>query len=104
MEVFGDAPAAVGMGLHKFRDPSLIEDFEAVPLPLDIAEFHTYGVDWRPGSLTFTVDGSPVKRVGQSPNYPVQLMIGVFDFPDKADPAASEVPVPSLIVSSVTAQ
>lgn len=102
MEVFGDAPAAVGMGLHKFRDPSLTEDFEAVPLPLDIAEFHTYGVDWRPGSLTFTVDGSPVKRVGQSPNYPVQLMIGVFDFPDKADPAVSEVPVPELIVTSVT--
>jgi hypothetical protein len=100
MEVFGDAPAGFGMGLHKFRDPALTEDFEAVPLPLDIAEFHTYGVDWRPGSLTFTVDGAVVKRVGQAPDYPVQLMLGVFDFPDKA--SGDEVPVPELVVTEVT--
>src|SRR3954447_4540179 len=101
MEVFGDA-AAVGMGLHRFRDPGLIEDFSALPPALDVADFHTYGVDWRPGSLEFTVDGEPVKRVGQSPNYPVQLMLGVFDFPDKADPAATDVPVPEMIVTEIT--
>lgn len=105
MEVFGDAvrdgSANVGMGLHRFRDPVLVENFAAEPLPIDIAEFHTYGVDWRPGSLTFIVDGTPVKRVAQSPNYPVQLMIGVFDFPDKAGPATPEVPVPELVVSHV---
>jgi hypothetical protein len=105
MEVFGDAvrdgSADVGMGLHKFRDPALIEAFSADPLGIDVAEFHTYGVDWRPGSLTFTVDGEPVKHIGQSPNYPVQLMIGVFDFPDKADPAAEDIPVPEMVVSHV---
>jgi glycosyl hydrolase family 16 len=102
MEVFGDAARNVGMGLHKFRDPALVEAFSADPLDIDVAEFHTYGVDWRPGSLTFTVDGEPVKHIGQSPNYPVQLMIGVFDFPDKADPAATDVPVPEMIVTGVS--
>jgi Glycosyl hydrolases family 16 len=106
MEVFGDAvrdgSADVGMGLHRFRDPALKEDFSVVPLGIDVAEFHTYGVDWRPGSLTFNVDGEPVKHVPQSPNYPVQLMIGVFDFPDRADPAATDTPVPQMIVSQVT--
>jgi hypothetical protein len=101
MEVFGDAPQRVGMGLHRFRDPALTEDFAADPLPIDVAEFHTYAVDWLPGSLAFTVDGEVVKRVAQSPNYPVQLMLAVFDFPDKADPAEAEVPVPELIVSHV---
>lgn len=105
MEVFGDAvgegTASVGMGLHKFRDPVLTEDFAAERLPIDVAEFHTYGVDWRPDSLTFTLDGTPVKRVAQSPNYPVQLMIGVFDFPAKADPSSPDVPVPELVVSHV---
>jgi Glycosyl hydrolases family 16 len=107
MEVFGDAVrdggADVGMGLHRFRDPTLIEAFSADPLDIDVAEFHTYAVDWRPGSLRFTVDGNPVKQIGQSPNYPVQLMIGVFDFPDKADPSSSDVPVPEMIVSHVAA-
>jgi Glycosyl hydrolases family 16 len=106
MEVFGDAvtadTAGVGMGLHRFRDPALVEDFAAEPLPLDVAEFHTYGVDWRPGSLTFTVDGEPVKYVGRSPDYPVQLMLGVFDFPDKADPSATATPVPEMIVTEIT--
>ena len=105
MEVFGDAvrngTADVGMGLHKFRDPTLIEDFSADPLEIDVAEFHIYGVDWRPGSLRFTVDGAPVRSIAQSPNYPVQLMIGVFDFPDKADSLTSEAPVPEIVVSHV---
>ena len=106
MEVFGDAvgpgTAHVGLGLHRFRDPNLTEDFTANPLPIDVAEFHRYAVDWLPGSLTFSVDGDVVKRVDQSPDYPVQLMLAVFDFPDKADPAATAVPVPELIVTEVT--
>ena len=105
MEVFGDAvrdgTADVGIGLHRFRDPALTEEFAAEPLPIDVAEFHTYAVDWRPGSLTFLVDGAPVRHVAQAPDYPVQLMIGVFDFPDKADPSAPDVPVPELVVSHV---
>ncbi|MGA5305336.1 glycoside hydrolase family 16 protein [Nucisporomicrobium flavum] len=101
MEIFGssvrDGSCEVGMGLHRFRDPGLTEDWAAPRLDIDVAEFHTYGVDWAPGSLSFTVDGEVVKRVGQSPNYPMQLMLAVFDFPAKGGPAA----VPELIVSHV---
>jgi hypothetical protein len=48
----------------------------------------------------FTVDGTQVRRIGQSPNYPVQLMLAVFDFPGKAT-GAGEAPVPEMIVSHV---
>jgi hypothetical protein len=106
-EIFGDAvrdgSADVGSGVHRFRDPALTEQFSADPLPIDVAEFHTYGVDWRPGSLTFTVDGVVVRRIDQAPDYPVQLMLGVFDFPAKAEPGDS-VPVPELVVTHVTAR
>jgi hypothetical protein len=102
MEVFGNAPQAVGMGLHRFRDPHLTEDWAQVTLPIDVARFHTYAVDWLPGSLTFTVDGAVVKRVGQSPDYPVQLELAVFDFPDKADQVPGEVPVPELVVTHIS--
>jgi hypothetical protein len=118
MEVFGNAVRAgagfagsldagaggsadVGIGVKNFRDPALRWDFTADPQEIDISDFHTYGVDWRPGSLSFTVDGKPVRQVDRSPNYPVQLMIGVFDFPDRADPSTSEIPVPELVVSHV---
>jgi hypothetical protein len=99
VEVFGSAPRSIGMGLHRFRDPRLTEDWSAVDLPVDVSDFHTYGVDWRPDELSFTVDGEVVKRVGQAPDYPVQMEIAVFDFPDKAEPG--ETPVPELIVSHV---
>lgn len=104
MEIFGDAvrpgSADVGIGLHKFRDPGLTEQWSTVPLEIEVTDFHTYAVDWQPGSLVFTVDGTPVRRIGQSPNYPVQLMLAVFDFPGKAT-GAGEPPVPELIVSHV---
>jgi hypothetical protein len=105
MEVFGnavrDGSADVGSGVKNFRDPALTWDFAADPQEIEITGFHTYGVDWRPGALSFTVDGKPVRQVDQSPNYPVQLMIGVFDFPDRADPSTSDIPVPELVVSHV---
>jgi hypothetical protein len=108
-EIFGDAvrdgSADVGMGVHRFRDPALTEDFSADPLPIDVADDHTYAVDWRPGSLAFSVDGTVVRRCDQAPDYPMQLMLGVFDFPAKAPGSdvsgESDVPVPSLVVSSV---
>jgi hypothetical protein len=104
MEVFGTAPHGFGMGLHCFRDPRLTEDWSVVDLPIDVAAFHTYAVDWRPDHLAFAVDGEVVKEVGQAPDYPVQLEIAVFDFPEKAVPETGvpgETPVPELIVEHV---
>lgn len=102
-EIFGDAVrdgvAEVGMGVHRFRDPALREEFGTEPLRLEVATDHTYGVDWRPGSLAFSVDGRVVRELAQAPDYPVQVMIGVFDFPAK-DPG--DASVPELVVSRFT--
>jgi hypothetical protein len=54
----------------------------------------TIAVDWRPGSLVSTVDGEPVRRIDQSPDYPVQLVPAVFDFPTRPPPA-TKCPSPS---------
>lgn len=113
-EIFGDSvdrgpgsgspSAEVGMGVHQFRDPALVEDFVADPFAIDVAELHTYGVDWRPGSLAFSVDGTVVRRLAQSPDYPMQLMLGVFDFPTRATPNATGIPeTPELVVTHVHA-
>lgn len=102
-EIFGDAVrdglTQVGVGVHQFRDPALREEFATEPMRLDPADDHTYAVDWQPGSLAFAVDGHVVRRLEQAPDYPVQLMIGVFDFPAK-DP--DDDTVPTMVVSRVT--
>jgi hypothetical protein len=104
-EVFGSGVhgeiAQIGMGVHRFRDPALVEEFSTDQIAVDVSGFHTYGVDWRPNSIAFTVDGEVVRHLGQAPDYPMQLMIGVFDFPVKASADDVEVPVPELIVSHV---
>jgi hypothetical protein len=105
VEVFGSGvhggTAEIGMGVHRFRDPKLVEEFSPVSQELDVARFHTYGVDWRPGSIAFAVDGQVVRRLQQSPSYPMQLMIGVFDFPARASADQGDAPTPELIVSHV---
>jgi len=103
-EIFGDAvgdgTAEVGIGVKRMRDPTLRQEFSALPLALDVAEFNSYAVDWRPGSLEFTVNGDTVRRIDQAPDYPVQLMIGVFDFPAKSI-GDDEMLTPELVVSHV---
>lgn len=88
------------MGLHAFRDPSITEDFEAVRLPIDIADFHTYAVDWTADKADFLVDGVHVRTCQNPPAYPMQLMVAVFDFPEKSDGTDAEA-VPAFIVDRV---
>jgi beta-glucanase (GH16 family) len=107
-EVFGDAvstedgepSAAVGHGVHPFRDPSLTDDFATPRLAIDVTEFHVYAADWRPGWVDFLVDGRHVRSVDQAPDYPMQMMVAVFDFPAKADAAPADH-VPLLAVDYV---
>ena len=49
------------MGVHPFRDPALTDEFAAEPLAIDVADFHVYAADWRPGRVDFLVDGEHVK-------------------------------------------
>jgi hypothetical protein len=57
VEVFGDSltigedgrpAAALGCGVHAFRDPTLVEEFSAGRRPIDVGADHRYAVDWRP--------------------------------------------------------
>ena len=51
-----------------------------------MTDFHVYAIDWRPGRVDFFLDGEHVRTVEQAPDYPMQMMIGVFDFPEKPGP------------------
>lgn len=104
VEIFGDAVrggfAEVGMGIKAIGDPGLRQEFAAERVELDVADFHTYGIDWRPGSVDFAIDGRVVRHVDQAPDYPLQLELGVFDFPAKAVEGDADA-VPELIVSHI---
>jgi beta-glucanase (GH16 family) len=107
VEVFGDTladgpVAAVGHGIKRIRDPRLREDFVAQPRRIDITEPHVYAVDWQRDHVDFLLDGERLRTVSHAPTYPMQLIIGVFDFPRRATPERDDTPTPELIVRRVT--
>lgn len=76
----GPEGALVGMGVHPFGDPRMVDDFEKIEVAADVRDFHVYTAEWTPEHVAFFVDGRPVKLVHQSPSYSMQLMLGIYDF------------------------
>jgi hypothetical protein len=104
-EVFGRAvepgrSAEVGMGIHAFRDPDLVEDFAAPRRDVDVSEPHSYAVDWDEQEAVFTLDGAEVRRCARPPTYPMQLMLAVFDFPEWGSGDDGHL-VPELVVERI---
>jgi CTP:molybdopterin cytidylyltransferase MocA len=101
-EIFGDAlepgSAAVGCGIKNIRDPKLTWEFDAPRLEIDVADPHVYAAEWQPGRVDHFVDDEHVKTVHQAPDYPLQMMVAVFDFPENAGPPDH---VPLLAVDRV---
>lgn len=95
-EIFGrevePAHALVGMGVHPHHDPSVTDDFAKVPVDLDVTEFHDYAALWTADGVRFYVDEQLVAEVDESPGYPLQLMLDIYEFP--ATEAAPPTPYP----------
>jgi hypothetical protein len=108
VEIFGrsversaqGASCEVGVGIKAFRDPSLTQDFAAARLPIDVAEFHTYAVDWDATEASFSVDGGELRRCPRPPTYPLQLMVAVYDFPEWSVGGDDHL-VPELVVDHI---
>ncbi|HEY2949800.1 MAG TPA: glycoside hydrolase family 16 protein [Micromonosporaceae bacterium] len=85
-EIFGRDVTAkhtrVGMGVHPFGDPAVRDEFAVETLPIDARRFHVYAAEWTPERVSFSVDARPVRTVRQSPDYPMQFMLGIYEFPD----------------------
>ncbi|MGD9571262.1 MAG: family 16 glycosylhydrolase, partial [Thermoleophilia bacterium] len=78
----------------------ITDDFAAPRVAVDVAEFHDYGVRWTPDEVVFTVDGDEVRRCADPPDYPMQSMVAVFDFPDRSAGGDDHL-VPDLVVDSL---
>ena len=70
------------MGVHPFGDPSIRDEFAAEEVAIDAREPHTYSVRWTSTDVAFYVDDRLVKVVDQSPAYPMQFMLDIYEFSD----------------------
>ena len=72
-------------GVHPWFDPALRDEFYEERLDINAAEFHIYAVEWTPSQVEFYVDNYKRRTIKQSPGYPMQFMLGIYEIP-----AASE--------------
>lgn len=69
-----------------------MQEFFEPLLAFDPADWHVYGADWRPDGVDFCLDGQHPGRAAQSPDYPIQLRVNVYDLPDAAGGGSDEQP------------
>ena len=54
---------------------------------------------WEPGRVEFSIGGATTGICTQAPDYPMMLILGVFDFPDRPGDSGH---VPSMHINRVT--
>jgi hypothetical protein len=91
MEIKGAGVAAsgsrVGYGVHPWSDPSISDAFYEELQPFDATGFHIYAAEWTPAQIDFYIDNRKLRTIHQSPQYPMQFMLGIYDFPNQAGAA-----------------
>lgn len=84
-EIFGDqinsTSSEIGYGLHPQKDPRIKDEFFKHQLGIDASKFHIYAAEWSPTKVDFYIDNQHVRTIHQSPNYPMQFMLGVYELP-----------------------
>jgi hypothetical protein len=85
----GPDRSVVRLGIKAHHDPRLRTDLSDLELPIDATTPHRYGAQWDESGVRFTVDGDLVATSDQRLDYPLLLLIDLFEFPagDRRDPA-----------------
>lgn len=84
-EIFGQdvqaTTAIVRYGVHPWGDADLIDEFYQDKLELDATQYHIYAQEWTPTHIDFYVDNQKTRRIEQSPRYPMQFMLSLYELP-----------------------
>ncbi|WP_220471203.1 glycoside hydrolase family 16 protein [Cohnella cholangitidis] len=48
---------------------------------IDATKFHIYAVNWTPDGVDFYIDNNLIHQSKQSPRYPMQLMLNIYEIP-----------------------
>jgi len=85
-EIFGrhvhEDGVVVGRGIKNINDPRLRSEFIESKLPIGLADWHEYAIDWTSEGVRFFLDDRPVGSTTQSPRYAMQLMLTCYRLED----------------------
>lgn len=75
----GPTSSTARAGLKAHHDPRLVTDMAEVRVPLDASRPHTWSAVWGGGRTTIGCEGQVVRQVEQAPDYPMFLMLDLFE-------------------------
>lgn len=90
----GRDASTVRFGILPWADPALQKEFYEETFPIDTTCYHLYAVEWKPAQVDYYIDNQLIKVIHQSPAYPMQFMLSIFEHPFEGawtgvhDPAA----------------
>jgi hypothetical protein len=100
-EIFGSqvagGTATVGYGIHPFNDPAITDEFYHDLVDINAGNYHIYAAEWTPTQVEFFIDNVRIRTVLQSPNYPMQFMLGIYEIPDQLNGQSSREPWPKVM-------
>lgn len=89
-EAIGPRDGVVGtrarVGIKAHGDTRLTTDMAVVSVPVDAGRRHTWTVIWGEGETIIGCEGTVVRIVPQAPDYPLFLMLDVFEVAPPAGP------------------
>lgn len=71
-------------GVKAHHDPRMTIDMTEVSIPVDAATAHTWTVVWGEGETVIGCEGRVLRRIRQAPDYPLFLMIDLFEIGPRA--------------------
>ena len=77
----GTTTSQVRCGIHPWSDSTMHDEFFVDEFSIDTTQFHIYAVEWTPTHVDFIIDNMKTKTIPQSPQYPMQFMLGMFELP-----------------------
>ena len=93
--------AIIGYGIRKFKDDKLTDDFHEDDFKLDVTKFHIYAAEWTPEKVIFYIDNKKIRALNQSPKYPMQFMLGIYEIPSEERDAKDKTYPKEFIVDYV---
>lgn len=75
--------AVIGFGVHPFGDYEIKDEFIEEDVSINVAMWNTYAFDWSENEIIFLINGKIVRKIKQSPDYPMQLMLNLYDIENK---------------------
>jgi len=73
--------SGVRFGVHPWGHQTIKDELYEEFLNFDSTQYHIYGLEWTPTHLDFYVDNVKTKTINQSPKYPMQFMVGIYEHP-----------------------